>query len=340
MAYKYISSKDLELVAEGLKDLKNQMVFVGGAVVGLYVDVLSAKELRPTEDIDMTITLASFRNWYAIQEQLSDYGFHPDPFGHAICSFKYQDIPVDIMPAEDSPLGPANKWYALGFNNIWIRKIHDIEIQILPAPCFLATKFEAFKNRGKDYRMKPSEKGELDPVENTVSTPEELLQNAWQEIRDSLVHEILDKVKSCTPDFFEKLVVDLMLAMGYGGSISDAGIVTPSSRDGGIDGLIKEDKLGLDLIYLQAKRWEGTVGRPEIEKFIGALAAHGANKGVFITTGRFSKEARDYIPRNDTRIIHIDGARLAQLMIEHNLGVSIQQAFHLKRMDTDYFEEA
>jgi restriction system protein len=197
--------------------------------------------------------------------------------------------------------------------------------------------FDAFR---EFHEMKPSEKGELDPVENTVSTPEELLQNAWQEIRDSLVHEILDKVKSCTPDFFEKLVVDLMLAMGYGGSISDAGIVTPSSRDGGIDGLIKEDKLGLDLIYLQAKRWEGTVGRPEIEKFIGALAAHGANKGVFITTGRFSKEARDYIPRNDTRIIHIDGARLAQLMIEHNLGVSIQQAFHLKRMDTDYFEEA
>jgi predicted nucleotidyltransferase len=182
MAYKYISSKDLELVAEGLKDLKNQMVFVGGAVVGLYVDVLSAKELRPTEDIDMTITLASFRNWYAIQEQLSDYGFHPDPFGHAICSFKYQDIPVDIMPAEDSPLGPANKWYALGFNNIWIRKIHDIEIQILPAPCFLATKFEAFKNRGKDYRTSHDFEDIIFIINNRESIVEEI-HNAPYEIK-------------------------------------------------------------------------------------------------------------------------------------------------------------
>ena len=129
MESRYITSADLQIVAEALQDLKNQMVFVGGAVVGLYADGAITEELRPTHDIDLTITLMSFRNWYAIQEQLAIYGFHPDPFGRAICSYKCQDIPVDIMPAEDGPLGPANTWYASGFDDLWTSQVNGTEIQ-------------------------------------------------------------------------------------------------------------------------------------------------------------------------------------------------------------------
>lgn len=171
-----------------------------------------------------------------------------------------------------------------------------------------------------------------------TDTPDIVMATAFKSIQKALAADLLVKVKEGSPDFFEQLVVDLLINMGYGGAVPDNGHVTPSSADGGIDGLIKEDKLGLDVIYIQAKRWENTVHRPEIQKFIGALAQHGAKKGVFITTSNFSKGAIECRPMNDTRIILIDGQELASLMIEHNLGVSIKETFHLKRMDTDYFE--
>lgn len=139
--------------------------------------------------------------------------------------------------------------------------------------------------------------------------------------------------------FFERIVVELLVKMGYGGSIAEAGKATKYSNDEGLDGVIKEDKLGLDVIYIQAKRWEGTVPRPEIQKFVGALAGQRAKKGVFITTSTFTKEAVSYAAQMDAKIVLIDGEQLAQYMIDYNLGVSVQNTYEIKKIDLDYFEE-
>jgi restriction system protein len=169
------------------------------------------------------------------------------------------------------------------------------------------------------------------------STPEEVLENSYLAIRKSLAHELLSKIKNSSPAFFESLVVELLVKMGYGGSIKDAGRSIGRTGDEGIDGIIKEDRLGLDVIYVQAKKWDNVVGRPEIQKFIGALAGQGAKKGVFITTSRYTNEARAYQPRNETKIVLIDGEQLAELMIDHNLAVSTVNTFEIKRIDNDYF---
>jgi restriction system protein len=162
-----------------------------------------------------------------------------------------------------------------------------------------------------------------------------------ERIRKSLASELLNKVVELSPAFFERLVVELLVKMGYGGSIKDAGKAMGKSGDEGIDGTIKEDKLGLDIIYIQAKRWKpgNVVGRPEIQKFVGALAGQGAKKGIFITTSNFTKEALEYTPRNETKIVLIDGEQLAQLMIDYNLGCTTQQTYELKKLDSDYFGE-
>jgi restriction system protein len=170
------------------------------------------------------------------------------------------------------------------------------------------------------------------------STPEELFAQAYQKLRNNLEAELLDQVKASTPGFFERLVIDLLVAMGYGGSRQDAGRVIGRSGDGGIDGTIKEDKLGLDVIYVQAKRWEGTVGRPEIQKFAGALQGKRANKGVFITTSNFSREAEDYASIISSKIILISGEQLVKLMADHNVGVSPISSYEIKKVDSDYFE--
>lgn len=176
-------------------------------------------------------------------------------------------------------------------------------------------------------------------IENSQisKTPKEMIENSYLAIRKSLAHELLFKIKSSTPSFFETLVVELLVKMGYGGSIKDAGRSIGRSGDEGIDGIIKEDKLGLDVIHVQAKKWENVVGRPEIQKFVGALAGQGAKKGVFITTSRYSNEAREYQPRNEIKIVLIDGEQLANLMIDHNLAVSTINTFEIKRIDNDYF---
>lgn len=170
------------------------------------------------------------------------------------------------------------------------------------------------------------------------STPEEQFSQAYQRLRSNLEAELLEQVKASTPAFFERLVIDLLVAMGYGGSRRDAGRAIGKSGDGGIDGIIKEDKLGLDAIYVQAKRWEGTVGRPEIQKFAGALQGQRANKGVFITTSGFTREAAEYANIISTKIILIDGEQLATFMVDHNVGVSPVTNFEIKRIDSDYFE--
>lgn len=178
-------------------------------------------------------------------------------------------------------------------------------------------------------------------VEANEQTPEENLDSAYQRIRTSLAAELLKKVLELSPTFFERLVVELLVKMGYGGSIKDAGSAIGKSGDEGIDGTIKEDKLGLDIIYIQAKRWQpgNVVGRPELHKFVGALAGQGAKKGIFITTSNFTKEALSYSPRNETKIVLIDGTQLTQLMIDYNLGCTTQQVYELKKIDSDYFDE-
>ena len=146
-------------------------------------------------------------------------------------------------------------------------------------------------------------------------------------------------ILSCSPKFFEDLVIDLLLKMGYGGSKKDAGSRLGQSGDGGIDGIIKEDQLGLDVIYIQAKRWQGSVGRPEIQKFVGALHGQRAKKGVFITTSTYTNEAKMYVENIDVKVILIDGKLLSNLMIDFDVGVSVSATYTIKKIDTDYFEE-
>lgn len=171
------------------------------------------------------------------------------------------------------------------------------------------------------------------------ATPEEALDAAYGRLRLDLEAELLDQVKGASPAFFERLVVELLVRMGYGGTLRDAGQAVGKSGDGGIDGIIKEDPLGLDVIYIQAKRWDSTVGRPEIQKFAGALQGHRARKGVFITTSSFSADALEFASRIDSKIVLIDGAALAKHMIDHNVGVSVARSYEVKRIDSDYFSE-
>jgi len=195
--------------------------------------------------------------------------------------------------------------------------------------------FVEFHSPSKQNKVSPKSASE----ESTSETPEEILQKAYQSICNDLAGEILERIKSNTPSFFENLVVDLMVAMGYGGSRADAGKSIGQSGDEGVDGIIKEDRLGLDVIYLQAKRWEGTVGRPEIQKFVGALHGKRSKKGVFITTGKFSEEAREYVRSIDPKVILLDGKELAQYMIDFDLGTSRAVTYEIKKIDSDYFAE-
>lgn len=174
----------------------------------------------------------------------------------------------------------------------------------------------------------------------TGVTPDEQIEAACATLQAALATELRDQILEMSDQFFEKLVVDLLVAMGYGGSIADAGKAVGRTGDGGIDGVIKEDKLGLDVIVVQAKRWATTpVGRPDIQAFVGSMEAYRANKGVFITTSTFSAPAHDYVKQIQRKISLIDGRMLAELMIEHNVGVSSYRAIQLKRLDTDYFVE-
>ncbi|GIU78911.1 MAG: hypothetical protein KatS3mg005_2149 [Bryobacteraceae bacterium] len=170
-------------------------------------------------------------------------------------------------------------------------------------------------------------------------TPTERLEAAFRESRDALAADLLDRVKQASPQFFEQLVLDLLTAMGYGGSIEDAAKNVGRTGDGGIDGVIKEDKLGLDVVYVQAKRWgDRMVSVGDVRDFSGALDAARARKGVFITTSRFTQDAREYVQKIEKKIVLIDGRQLAELMIDHDVGVTVVQTYKLKRVDSDYFE--
>lgn len=197
--------------------------------------------------------------------------------------------------------------------------------------------YREFRSRRKSVEDDESDTSETE-IQN-AQTPEELLENAYLQVRRQVEIEILSQIKSSPPEFLERVVVDLVVRMGYGGSRKDAGEALGRSGDEGIDGIIKEDPLGLDIIYLQAKRWEGTVGRPEIQKFAGALQGQRARKGIFITTSTFSSDALEYTSRIETKIILIDGLRLAKLMFDHGVGVSAASNYEVKRIDTDYFTD-
>ena len=203
--------------------------------------------------------------------------------------------------------------------------------------------FREFRNQRngttKEVEKTSVESSAKSVVDEEDRTPEEILEASWKAIRENLETEVLDQIKQVSPAFFERLVVDVLVAMGYGGERLGAARAVGQSGDGGIDGIIDEDPLGLDVIYLQAKRWEGVVGRPEIQKFAGALQGRRAKKGVFITTSSFTRDASEYATLIDNRIVLIDGRRLARLMIDHDVGVSAVEQYMIKRLDTDYFVE-
>lgn len=194
----------------------------------------------------------------------------------------------------------------------------------------------------RDFYQKAGVPAQANPesaVNAAPKTPDEVLQAAFATLHNDLVAEVLDRLSKVTPDFFEQVVVELLVAMGYGGSRQDAGEKLGKSGDGGIDGVIKEDQLGLDAIYIQAKRWQGVVGRPEIQKFVGALQGQKARKGVFMTTSGFTAEAIEYVTKIESKVVLLDGPRIANLMIDHDVGVSRVSTFLVKRVDSDYFDE-
>ncbi|MGQ0697149.1 MAG: restriction endonuclease [Panacagrimonas sp.] len=201
-------------------------------------------------------------------------------------------------------------------------------------------RFPAFVEfRSKRVEDASAVESDGDQDESAVGTPREILETAYQQLRTELASEIAQALKAADPAKFERIVVELLVRMGYGGSLVDAGRAIGRSGDEGIDGVIKEDHLGLDNIYVQAKKWENTVGRPEIQKFAGALQGQRARKGVFITTADFSKDAREYVQRIESKIVLIDGKSLCELMIDFNVGVSAMQTFELKRIDLDFFSD-
>ncbi len=207
---------------------------------------------------------------------------------------------------------------------------------LLKFPAF--AKFLEPKNKKNDA-IGESKSSATQVDDGKSKTPQEVIETAYRALQAELKSELLGMVKKMDPFRFEQLVLDLLLAMGYGGSRAEAAKVTKASNDEGIDGVINEDRLGLDVIYVQAKRWQDAVGRKEIQSFVGALAGQQANKGIFITTSEFSRNAVDYAKSISQKVILIDGDRLADLMMEHNIGIAKSHAYELKRIDSDYFEE-
>lgn len=196
------------------------------------------------------------------------------------------------------------------------------------------SKYKTKKDPGEE-ESQPNAGAEITPGQ----TPHEALENAYERLRSEIAVELLQTLKGSDPSLFESIVVELLVKMGYGGSRRDAGKAIGRSGDEGIDGVIKEDHLGLDSIYIQAKRWDSPVGRREIQKFAGALQGQRARKGIFITTSEFTKDAQDYVSRIDSKIVLIDGKALARLMIDFGAGVTSVATYEVKKIDSDYFGE-
>lgn len=213
-----------------------------------------------------------------------------------------------------------------------VEKITQKDLAVYP-------EFQEFQRRTR----KPKQMEGLTPREpdSHSDSPEDAIEAAFNSIDSALVTDLLEAIMQQTPEFFERLVVELLLSMGYGDSLEDSGQVTPLSNDGGIDGVIREDKLGFDSIYIQAKRWalDASISRPEVQSFVGALTGTGATKGLFITTARFSKGAQEFAKAQHTvKLVLVDGDQLARLMIAHNVGVSVRRTYEIKSLDRDYFD--
>lgn len=221
-----------------------------------------------------------------------------------------------------------------GFFQITNRGIEVTKTKIDKIDVKYLEKFEEFR----EFRQRtPQESAQEIANFDVKETPEEILEQAYLKIRHDLADQLLKRVMESSPSFFERMVVELLVKMGYGGSRKDAGQAICQTGDGGIDGIIKEDKLGLDIIYIQAKRWQNTIGRPEVQKFVGALQGQRARKGVFITTSTFTADARQYASNIENKLILIDGTQLSQLMIDFDIGVSTSGRYEIKKIDSDYF---
>ena len=270
-------------------------------------------------------------------------------------------IEFSLTPEERNELLPSSSRTTLFYNRLAWAKTHMTMAGLLQAPrrgvfCITQRGRELLVSQLARIDMKTLQQfpeyerarrgdvqASVEPAMPAVAfnelTPEESIERAHLSLRKDLARELLESIMQCSPAFFELLIIKLMIKMGYGGSREEAGKAVGRSGDGGIDGIINEDRLGLDAIYLQAKRWEGVVGRPEIMKFVGALAGQRATKGVFITTAWFTQDAKDYALSSQYKVVLIDGERLADLMIEHDLGVSVAATYQLKRIDSDFFSE-
>ena len=270
-------------------------------------------------------------------------------------------IEFSLTPEERNELLPSSSRTTLFYNRLAWAKTHMTMAGLLQAPrrgvfCITQRGRELLVSQLARIDMKTLQQfpeyerarrgdvqASVEPAMLAVAfnelTPEESIERAHLSLRKDLARELLESIMQCSPAFFELLIIKLMIKMGYGGSREEAGKAVGRSGDGGIDGIINEDRLGLDAIYLQAKRWEGVVGRPEIMKFVGALAVQRATKGVFITTSWFTQDAKDYALSSQYKVVLIDGERLADLMIEHDLGVSVAATYQLKRIDSDFFSE-
>ena len=270
-------------------------------------------------------------------------------------------IEFSLTPEERNELLPSSSRTTLFYNRLAWAKTHMTMAGLLQAPrrgvfCIAQRGRELLVSQLARIDMKTLQQfpeyerarrgdvsASVEPAMPVVAfnelTPEESIERAHLSLRKDLARELLESIMQCSPAFFELLIIKLMIKMGYGGSREEAGKAVGRSGDGGIDGIINEDRLGLDAIYLQAKRWEGVVGRPEIMKFVGALAGQRATKGVFITTSWFTQDAKDYALSSQYKVVLIGGERLADLMIEHDLGVSVAATYQLKRIDSDFFSE-
>ena len=270
-------------------------------------------------------------------------------------------IEFSLTPEERNELLPSSSRTTLFYNRLAWAKTHMTMAGLLQAPrrgvfCITQRGRELLVSQLARIDMKTLQQfpeyerarrgdvqASVEPAMPAVAfnelTPEESIERAHLSLRKDLARELLESIMQCSPAFFELLIIKLMIKMGYGGSREEAGKAVGRSGDGGIDGIINEDRLGLDALYLQAKRWEGVVGRPEIMKFVGALAGQRATKGVFITTSWFTQDAKDYALSSQYKVVLIDGERLADLMIEHDLGVSVAATYQLKRIDSDFFSE-
>jgi restriction system protein len=260
-----------------------------------------------------------------------------------------QRIPSGLAPLVDNRLGWARTYlkkagliapgHKRGLYKITERGLEVLRRKPQRVDIALLSAYPEFREFRALRRPNSDETPPVTEADAVSATPEESLDTAYTGIRKKLEADLLEQIMAASPEFFERLVLDVLVSLGYGGSLSDAAQSVGGSGDGGVDGIIKEDRLGLDTIYVQAKRWENTVGRPEVQKFAGALQGHRARKGVMMTTSVFSREAIEFVKGIDTKVVLIDGETLSRLMVDNGVGVSTTRTYELKKVDSDYFEE-